>query len=891
MGTRFETVTAKRLAPTMDNGEFNMKSKLIVLLLLFWFLAACTPDAIAPTAEIESRPTSVATAVAEAMATETAVPPTPEQQPSPTIVPTPETAAAPRFDKFLPFAENEGGSNSLTGLVQHENGWQLVYTPYPPGLYSEELGYATAIDSVDSDYAPATDRVLAWTQERGAGPGSVAVGKLFLVDVSTGEQEAILSENVVTAGWAPDGHSIAYILATPTTYELRWRTADGTDRLLAVDVPRSLRVSPDGRFVAFTRESHYGVDGTAPGLYVVEVETGNETQVSPLDRAGYGGGGLFWKPHWTPDNSQLFLYAGYDDDRAPEPHPAGYVWAAVDGSFAHFLPDSAFLALIDKPLREPENYRCLDTPPLFAANKMVVGVGECPPFAGIPETSQPIYFTLNAQTGAVALANTLVVPNDAKLLTWDVPGESVLLSEGRRVFSQSVTAVATVPTPIPLNRCLNANATTIALPPAKPAGLLYSEAGNLKLWQEGMATAVSLTNSGDVQTGQLSLDGTLVAFVRTVPLETAELWVVSADGQNERRLATVSLADYMAEAESYVVDVQLRYSWLPDSHKLSFWLTPTVDALGDLPQEAVTVVDADSGTTTPLFGGGEVARWHFSPDGRLVMTTVQGRLRLIDTATGQVLHDLALPGSGSPDQSTSFSPDGRFLAAFGTGGVAVINTNDGSQSLIPLEYITIGAGHYAIWPGIQWLPDGRSFLSIVPNTEDVWGNADVTFTVWQIDVVGQTAAARHTFTGDPTSAWFAANGRYLAYWKLASGQSNSRELYLADLESGETVLYDRGQAIEFLSWHPNGVQFVYRFWAEKRPLLGSLCGEPVEIPGPGNDIYQLYWQTNDQFIWFSGQPDNPDDFYNSEGDWTLFRGTLQGESFELWHYRGLYPNY
>ena len=286
-----------------------------------------------------------------------------------------------------------------------------------------------------------------------------------------------------------------------------------------------------------------------------------------------------------------------------------------------------------------------------------------------------------------------------------------------------------------------------------------------------------------------------------------------------------------------------------------------------------------------------MARWHFSPDGRLVVTTVQDGVRLIDAATGQVLHDLALPGSGSPDQTTDFSPDGRFLIAFATGGVAVIDTSSGSQNLIPLDYVTVGAGHYAIWPGIQWLPDGQSFLSVVSNTADVWGNADVTFTVWQMDVVMQTAVPLHTFTGDPFSTHITANGRYLAFYKLTTSQSNTRELYLADLQSGELALYDRGNGVEFINWHPNGVQFVYWFWDVKRPLLGNLCGEPLEISSVGIDIYQLYWQTNDQFIWYAGQPDNPDDYFNSEGNWTLFQGNLQGEFSELWRYRGLYPRY
>jgi hypothetical protein len=81
------------------------------------------------------------------------------------------------------------------------------------------------------------------------------------------------------------------------------------------------------------------------------------------------------------------------------------------------------------------------------------------------------------------------------------------------------------------------------------------------------------------------------------------------------------------------------------------------------------------------------------------------------------------------------------------------------------------------------------------------------------------------------------------------------------------------------------------FGGAKGPLLGSLCGEPVEIPGPGNDVYQLYWQTDNQFIWYTGQLDNPDDYFNSKDDWTLFRGSLNGEITELWQYRGFYPSY
>ncbi|MBE2221768.1 MAG: hypothetical protein IAF02_09520 [Anaerolineae bacterium] len=342
------------------------------------------------------------------------------------FLPPPEAAETSlRFDHYLPFFQPT--YNTLAGLVRYDAGWQLSSVLYPPDL-----------DSIDSDYAPATDQMLSWnyTGGEGVGPGNLSTGALTLTDLTRHTNEVVVPENVVSAGWAPNGLDFAYILGTPTTYELHWRTANGDDKLLAVDVPHSLRVSPNGRFVAFTRESHYGLLNAVPGLYVVDIETGEETQVSSLDRAGYGGSGLAWKPQWSMDSSQLLLYATADDDRAPVPHEQGYVWAAVDGSFSHFIPDSVLLAQFDDPLSSPSNYRCLDVPLLFVADLLVGGVGECQPMAGGgPESSQPAIIALDNQTGTVKSAQFLPDLASVKLLAWDVPGESVLLLQGEDVIS------------------------------------------------------------------------------------------------------------------------------------------------------------------------------------------------------------------------------------------------------------------------------------------------------------------------------------------------------------------------------------------------------------------------------------------------------------------------
>lgn len=406
-----------------------------LFLLPLLALSACetadreaTPTVALPAASIQPTETP---APPTALPTATAQPANTTAPPTPTPLPTATTMSIPSFDRFPIFAQLDRGTNSLAGLIQGENGWQLATVDYPANA---DLG--------SSDYAPATGRLLIWRFSGGAGPSELAAGDLTLIDLATQTEEVLISANVVAAGWAPNGLDFAYILATPITYELRWRTAAGSDSLLATDVPHSLKVSPDGRQVAFTRESFYAGLTTDPGLYVVDVTTGAETQASPLDRAGYGGSSSFWKPHWSADSSQLLLYAGADDDRAVVPHEAGFAWGAADGSFSYFLPESTFLDQVDASLFDPDATPCLDKPALFATNVIVLGIGECPELPGDNYPSQPAHFALNAQTGTPQFVGFLPVADLEQLLSWDVPGESVLVQEGDQIVSRPLSTTA-----------------------------------------------------------------------------------------------------------------------------------------------------------------------------------------------------------------------------------------------------------------------------------------------------------------------------------------------------------------------------------------------------------------------------------------------------------------
>ncbi len=112
----------------------------------------------------------------------------------------------------------------------------------------------------------------------------------------------------------------------------------------------------------------------------------------------------------------------------------------------------------------------------------------------------------------------------------------------------------------------------------------------------------------------------------------------------------------------------------PQSHKLAYALSPTLDALGTLPNEANAIVDADSGSTVLLYAGGEVWSTQYSPGRQSGLPSLSKTACALSTpATGQVLHDLALPGSGSLRPDVCLFARRAYSAVFATRDVAIID--------------------------------------------------------------------------------------------------------------------------------------------------------------------------------------------------------------------------
>lgn len=229
-----------------------------------------------------------------------------------TVVATP----TPAPESSVPLTETESitGTDSITDQSQ-DTPQGFIWHCFGCGgnqVWAFEEGEATQIEipidiGVYYDYAPATDHILYGTEfpTQGGGPGMVSVTDLATYHMWSGEIETLFEEEVIVeAEWAPDGEALVYVLATDETYELRWRTLDGEDELLASDVAFTFGVSPTGEYVAFSRESNYEVGGQ-PGFYVVNVATGEETMISDVDRAGSGS--IEDKPIWSPSGEHLLL--------------------------------------------------------------------------------------------------------------------------------------------------------------------------------------------------------------------------------------------------------------------------------------------------------------------------------------------------------------------------------------------------------------------------------------------------------------------------------------------------------------------------------------------------------------------------------------------------------
>jgi Tol biopolymer transport system component/alpha-tubulin suppressor-like RCC1 family protein len=166
----------------------------------------------------------------------------------------------------------------------------------------------------------------------------------------------------------------------------------------------------------------------------------------------------------------------------------------------------------------------------------------------------------------------------------------------------------------------------------------------------GGSGEVQLTFDGVNTRPRFSPDGTKVGFTSTRN-GTAEVWVMDADGANQRRLIDpAGLADFFAD-------------WAPDGRQVVFIRRPDTGA----PESEAYVADSSGGSVRKVFGDNDgdfpdltAARW--SPLGGEIVYT---RITPFGTTvlTSRTLEDLDGPLGDVADQSPTFDGNAAFAAA------------------------------------------------------------------------------------------------------------------------------------------------------------------------------------------------------------------------------------
>lgn len=360
----------------------------------------------------------------------------------------------------------------------------------------------------------------------------------------------------------------------------------------------------------------------------------------------------------------------------------------------------------------------------------------------------------------------------------------------------------------------------------------FTKEGDVWLWREG-SKAVRLTPFGDVRSLTISDDGRIIAFLRGQDVsQTPELWAVNSDGSNFWRLLSADDLKAMVRDDPYALGAGFSgLAWVPSTYTLAFDLMPIYDGLGAQPQDALRLIDADTGAQHLLIAPGEAGDFVYSPDG--------GEIALI------------------------------------TSNAVSLVIADGSNRRVNLvTYPSVGLGETSYRPYPVWAADSRSLRVVVPVTEEF--DEVMTFAIWDIPANGTLPTQLGTVEASIFSVRLSPDLERIAFWRPHAPRSNLRDLYLAHADGTGEAVYHTAYALEFLGWAPDSEHFVFSETSGV-PQLGHVRGgfAPLADTGVATEVR---WVDTSHFLFVTSPgATNLADLYE-HGPWELRLGTVGGTS-------------
>jgi WD40 repeat protein len=416
-----------------------------------------------------------------------------------------------------------------------------------------------------------------------------------------------------------------------------------------------------------------------------------------------------------------------------------------------------------------------------------------------------------------------------------------------------------------------------------PSPGLYLEYNNLMLntsfwlWNEDTQKTVSFPLPSDAAGPEISTDHHWLLFRRDIGEIKMELWVMDTNGQNEKKLATVSFDEIKAHHPD-IWFATLEYGWIP--HTNSIYYKVEVQPPGEEDSypppinDAFVLVDIHSGKAIQLAQPGKDPEIIFAPDGSqaAILTTSEppqtdaanygshpamllngGELRLINTNDGNV--EFILPIQ-IKDNFLEYSPDGKYLIGLSYDGIIRMNAKDGTWQKIILNNI----GTYGVLPKFTWVKNSTILIPIANQP-----NPDENFTIWRVSLDDPAAQPIQTFSGDTISIQISPDGNYLTFQKPGTKTRGGQPtiLSLADLNTGNIVA--TFEASDSLFWSPNSDYYIYVQRREQEGetvnahddiqiYVSQIGKEPILLESISENIlaysyfFQGTWVDRDRFI-------------------------------------------
>jgi hypothetical protein len=401
------------------------------------------------------------------------------------------------------------------------------------------------------------------------------------------------------------------------------------------------------------------------------------------------------------------------------------------------------------------------------------------------------------------------------------------------------TAQPTVPEPTSPPSPTSAPLPTTVVPLVPDTLVAYTKNSDVYIWtlKDG---PTRLTDLHDVVSVRLTDDGTLVAFKRQDSNDTTlqELWMVNTSGVpvpqvlvSTDELAALVPPDAGSSVLGYGV---LDFTWHPGTHELAYGTLILHEGPGFSPNHDLRLVNADTMLKTTLFDTGQGGLFYYSPDGSQVALSNPQSLSLVNA-------------------------DGSNLR----------------RDVLTFPYV-ITYSEYEYHPHPIWAGDSGSIGIAIPPHDPLNDPAPLT-QVWLIPLDGSQPTLMISIPAIPF-AWpdtaISPDLQLAGYsTDVAGANPNQRALHIARLDGTNDRFYDSGESLEFISWAPDAMHFMYRVQggANEGLYAGGLTEMPVKLVADPHTVREIQWWDGTRFVYLVNKNDR----------WELHFGNVSGEDLAL----------